>query len=167
MADTDRYEVRSQKVADALRALLTALATAGIGAVYAMHGQTTVWGAWFFSGLLFLVSLGCVLRSWFVAKHRELRRREASRANQPQPEFTKWSRKSSWLWDTLAAWTLFIGAALLSVAVWVPSGKSCYEAAKAFAEVSDKTTAASGTAQADEWVDAYLAAQHWKRQVCP
>ena len=164
MADTDRYEVRSQKVADALRALLTALATAGIGAVYAMHGQTTVWEAWFFSGLLFVVSLGCVLRSWFASKDRAIRRREASRENQPQPQFTTWSRKSSWLWDTIAAWTLFTGAALLGVAVWVPPGQSCYEASRAFAEVSDKTDAAAG---AGGWVDAYLAAQHWKRQVCP
>jgi hypothetical protein len=111
----DKQEQRSQKIADALRALLTALATAGIGAAYALS-QTTSHALWLVSAIAFVVSLACVVRSWFVAKDRALRRRDASLGTVPL-EITKWSWKSSWLWDTFAAWALIIGAVLLVVAL--------------------------------------------------
>jgi hypothetical protein len=117
--DWEKHEERSQKIADTLRALLTALATAGIGAAYAVSGQMTSRSLWLGAMASFVVSLACVVRSWFVAKDRALRRRDASLGpgTVPQPTFKKWSWKASWLWDTLAAWALIVGAILLAVAL--------------------------------------------------
>ncbi|HEV8363881.1 MAG TPA: hypothetical protein VGQ52_10215, partial [Gemmatimonadaceae bacterium] len=112
-----KYEERSQKIADALRALLTALATAGIGAAYALS-QATSHNLWLASATAFVVSLACVVRSWFAAKDRAVRRRDTSLGIlSSATTVTKWSWKSSWLWDTLAAWALIIGAVLLVVAL--------------------------------------------------
>lgn len=112
----DSYKERADKIADTLRALLTTLATAGIAAAYVVGGQTAQ-DIWLLSATAFVVSLACVLRSWFVAKDRAIRRREASRGIESAPRFTKWGWKSSWVWDTIAAWALILGVVLLVVAL--------------------------------------------------
>src|SRR5437870_4010959 len=115
MPTADQHEERSQKVADALRAVLLVLATSGIGAAYAIGVKSAYLLAWRAAAASFVVSLACIIRSWFLAKDRALKRRDAARNNQPEPEIGPWRR--SWRWDTASAWALIIGAALLGTAL--------------------------------------------------
>jgi hypothetical protein len=115
----DGHEERSQKIADQLRAALLALATAGVGAAYAVSDRVADRRYWIVAAGAFVLSLACIIRSWFVAKHRALKRRDAARAKEAMPEFTPWGRKSSWLWDSLGACVLIAGAAVLAVGVWL------------------------------------------------
>lgn len=107
-----RHEERSQKSADALRAMLTALATAGIAGAYIVH-KDSAGNAWKCAAVMFALALGCVLISWFLAKDRELARRDAAAAKKAPPNFgTFWS---SWAWDVASAVLVALGAVTLGV----------------------------------------------------
>jgi hypothetical protein len=61
-----------------------------------------------FSLALFGISLTCVLVSWFMVTHRELKRRDVAlgeakpkRADESGPVFSHWPR--SWWWDIAGA----------------------------------------------------------------
>jgi len=98
-------EARAEKTAEQLRVVLLALASGGLTASLALHNPI--------AGILLVMALACVLRSWFLAKHRAIARRNALHAEIVPPWFTKWSPQGSWLWDTASAWLVVIGAALL------------------------------------------------------
>jgi len=113
MTEAERQEDRSQKSADALRAMLTALATAGIGASVALR-ETARFNLWYFAAIAFAVSLLFVLVSWFLVKHRALKRRDAAKKNGgKEPTFPENQR--SWYWDRRAAYLLGVGVLLLGI----------------------------------------------------
>jgi hypothetical protein len=118
MTDDDKRVERGQKIADTLRGLLTALATAGIGAAYSVNGQTTNRCLWLAAAFAFSASLAFVVRSWFVQKHKAIQRRKDPQNESGKNEFSKkWGWYASWLWDTLAAWALIVGGLILAVAI--------------------------------------------------
>jgi hypothetical protein len=109
------HEERSQKAADQLRAMLTALATAGMGAAYLVREQQRA-DLWRGSAASFSLALACVLISWFLVKHREVKRRNAKRHPELHPDpdpFPRWKR--SWTWDRLAGGFLALGVVLLGI----------------------------------------------------
>lgn len=111
----ERYEERSEKAADALRAAMLGLATAGIGASYAVHNDFAHHAYWLAVAMAFVAALACTMRSWFLVKDRALRRRDAALKGEKPLKFGKWDRRSSWPWDTAAAWLLIVGAASLAI----------------------------------------------------
>ena len=118
------HEKRAQVSADALPAMLTKLATAGIGAAYAVGIAARsesiaihLNDLWRSATACFVVSLLCVVRSWFLVKRRALLRHNAILSKTELPSFAKWSRHSSWAWDTASAWLLMVGAIALAFAI--------------------------------------------------
>jgi hypothetical protein len=112
MTEAERQEERSQKSADALRAMLTALATGGMGASYAVR-ESQRGDSWLGAAVCFALSLGCVLVSWFLVKHRAMKRRDAAAAHAKAPTFPWYKR--SWHWDRAAALLLAVGVVLLAI----------------------------------------------------
>lgn len=108
----ERHDKRAQGSADALRAMLTALATAGVAASYVVRDVQTR-DYWRGSAALFALALVCVLASWFLVKHRELRRRNAARLGLPLPTFSHWFR--SWTWDLAGFGFIVAGALFLAL----------------------------------------------------
>ena len=82
MPTADQPEKRAQKSADALRAMLTALATAGIAAAYVV-GESHRGDLWRGTVFVFGIALACVVTSWFMVKHRELQRPDFEVAGAP------------------------------------------------------------------------------------
>lgn len=119
MADVDKHEQRSQTIADQLRAALLALATAGIGAAYTVSDRAADRKYWVAAAGAFVVSLAFILVSWFTAKHRALKRRDAARARKEMPEYKWRSAASSWPWDIASACALIAGASLLAIDIWL------------------------------------------------
>lgn len=109
-----RHSDRAEKAGDTLRAMLLALATAGIGAAYAVSTRLPH-PLWLAGSMLFIFALGATLRSWFLVKERALRRKEAAGRGHDYPQTVKWSIRSSWTWDTCAAWLIITGAAVMAV----------------------------------------------------
>ena len=108
------HEERSQRSADQLRAMLTALATAGIAATWAVrdrtHGDYWRGAAFFFTG-----ALASLLISWFLVKHRAVKRRDYVRdPTIPNPDPFRWYLRS-WTWDRVAA--IFIAAGIFMIAI--------------------------------------------------
>jgi len=112
MTEAERQEDRSQKSADALRAMLTALATAGMGASVALR-ETARFNLWYFAAIAFAGSLLFVLVSWFLVKHRAITRRNAAKVGAKEPTFLETQR--SWYWDRRAAYLLGVGVLLLGI----------------------------------------------------
>jgi hypothetical protein len=115
----EKHEERSEKVADQLRATLVTLAIGGVGAAYAVSDRVVHRSYWIIAAGAFVLCLACIIRSWFVAKHRALKRRDAARAKKAMPRFAPWGRKSSWFWDSLGACALIAGAAVLAIGFWL------------------------------------------------
>jgi len=111
----DRQEERSAKAADALRAALLGLATAGLAALYAIRDELSDGFYWRVAAFLFVTALACTLRSWFLVKDRAIKRRDAARNGSKPRKIEKWDLHASWLWDTAAAWLLIAGAASLAI----------------------------------------------------
>ena len=113
------HEERSQKSADALRAMLTALATAGMGAAYTVRDPLRG-NLWWWAAASFALSLACVLGSWFLVKHRALFRRDvalgikkAKLADKSGPKF-HWLMRS-FTWDCAGALLIVAGVILLGI----------------------------------------------------
>lgn len=111
------HEKRSQEVADSLRRFLVAIHTGGIGAMLAVASSLTeqrVHPRWaFWPVLIFVVGLVVIGVSLLLAKHRELKRLDAAKANQPEPDFTGWLWRS-YTWDTISL-VLFVGASVIAL----------------------------------------------------
>ncbi len=112
MPDVKEHEARSQSAADTGRKLLSTLAVGGMVAAYTVrdsqHGDL-----WRGAILFFAITLVCVVRSWFLVKERELRRRDNVLAGQLPPVFP-W-HMHSWTWDRAGAASLVVGALLLAI----------------------------------------------------
>ncbi len=114
MGTVEEHEKRSQDLADTTRRIVVTLNGGGVGVVFSVAGTLAArgvpanWAIWpvalFVSGLLFTgVSL-------FLAKHRELNRRDAAKAKEDEPEkFHRWYWRS-FTWDLVAFALSGIGA---------------------------------------------------------
>jgi hypothetical protein len=112
MSDAADHEKRSREIADTTRRLLIAVNTGGIGASFAMAGSLAVhkvnpgWAA--VPASFFVVGLVVTAASLFLAKHRELKRREAAKTNALEPDFTAWYWRS-FTWDAVALGLFVVG----------------------------------------------------------
>jgi hypothetical protein len=65
------------------------------------------------------LALACTLRSWFLVKARALDRAKVLVGEKTEDEVklpkSKWGLRSSWVWDTAAAWAIVLGAVWLAV----------------------------------------------------
>lgn len=110
MTDPIDHEKRSREIADSIRRLLIALNTGGIGVAFGVasslagHKVAPGWAAWPVS--FFVCGLIVTAISLFLAKHRELKRRDKNLDNLRMPNFTKWYWQS-FTWD-LVALTFFV-----------------------------------------------------------
>ena len=114
MGTIAEHEKRSQELADTTRRIVVTLNGGGIGVVFSVAGTLAgkgVYANWAIWPVAFFV-LGLLFTgiSLFLAKHRELKRRDAASENQDAPEkFKKWYWRS-FTWD-LVAFALFgVGA---------------------------------------------------------
>lgn len=112
------HEARARAVADSLRNYLTAMNTGGIGAVFAIagtlidRGVDPRWAAW----PVALYVLGILLTglSLALAKHRELKRRDAAIAMRDEPNFKGFFWRS-YTWDSFSLTAFLLGS---GVAFW-------------------------------------------------
>jgi hypothetical protein len=140
---SDKHEKRSQKIADKLRAALLALATGGIAATYAVSDRVSDRRIWIAAAAFFVFALLCILISWFAAKHRALKRRDAAAAGTGLPRYKWWSPAASWPWDIATACALVAGAASLALGLWLqPVGAE--KVGRAFASLMPWATDVAG-----------------------
>lgn len=112
MPDLAELDKRSRELADTARRVLVAVNTGGVGASFAMAGSLAGhkinpgWAT--LPAGLFILGLVVVALSLLLAKYREVKRRDAAVANQPEPDFTNWYWRSM-TWDALALGTFILG----------------------------------------------------------
>jgi hypothetical protein len=114
MGTIAEHDKRSQELADTTRRIVVMLNGGGIGVVFSVAGALAAkgvyanWAIWPVG--LFVLGLLFTGLSLFLAKHRELKRHDAAKENQDEPEkFKKWYWRS-FTWD-LVAFALFgVGA---------------------------------------------------------
>jgi len=117
MEQAAEHEKRSQEVADTLRRFLVAIHTGGIGALLAVAASLVDrrvhprWAFWPVS--IFVAGLVVIGVSLILAKHREIKRRDAAQRGESQPDFTGLAWRSQ-TWDTLSL-VLFVTAAILGL----------------------------------------------------
>lgn len=121
MGTVAEHEKRSQEIADTTRRVVVTLNGGGIGVVFSVAGTLAAKGVYASWAILpvtvFVVGLLFTGFSLFLAKHRELNRRDAAKQGKDEPvKFKKWYWRS-FTWD-LVAFALFgIGALLGLVAL--------------------------------------------------
>jgi hypothetical protein len=104
MSDAADHEQRSREIADTTRRLLVAVNTGGIGAAFAVAGSLAaqkVAPGWAVRPTGFFVA-GLVVTSisLFLAKHREVKRRNAAVEQTTPPDFTALYWRS-FTWDAI------------------------------------------------------------------
>lgn len=113
----NEHEKRSQEIADSLRKFLIAIHTGGIGAMLAISGSLAsqhVHPRWaFWPVLIFVIGLVIIGVSMLLAKLREIRRRDAVKKGEPEPDFTGLFWRSQ-TWDTISL-MLFVLAAVVGL----------------------------------------------------
>lgn len=120
----NEHEARSREVADTLRRFLIAVHTGGIGALLAVASSLTgqnIHPEWAFLPVsVFVGGLVIIGVSLLLAKHREVKRRDAVRNGEEMPDFlgVLWRSQT---WDTVSL-ILFITGALAGL-----FGLSCVE----------------------------------------
>lgn len=113
MSDASDHESRSRSVADSLRTFLITVNTGGIGAAFVIAGSLIDKGVdprWArYPILFFLVGLVIIGVSLLLAKHKELKRRDAVKAGIDEPNFSGifWR---SYTWDLLSLVFFVLGA---------------------------------------------------------
>lgn len=111
----ERYELRSQAIADKLRNLLVAVNTGGIAVVLATasslveHGVPTNWAVP--SVAAFVAGLCLVIASLFLQKGKALARRDAADSAEAAPDFDKFLHRN-YTWDGFAFLAFVVGAVL-------------------------------------------------------
>ena len=112
MKTPEEYEKRSDEIADSTRRYVISLNGGGIGLIFTLaasvaeNGISPKWAFWPVS--LFLVGLIFVGISLFLAKHRVLRRRDAT-----DRESVKYLEKWQWrsfTWDLVAFFFFGVGS---------------------------------------------------------
>lgn len=111
MPAAEIHEARSQAIADEIRRFLIGANTGGIAAVVTLTASFSphVAPRWAVTPIAFyLLGVSFAAISYFLAQHREIRRREAARSGEPEPHFTffQWS----WLWNLLGAGSFLIAS---------------------------------------------------------
>lgn len=113
MNKTNDHESRSRSVADTLRNFLIAVHTGGVGAMLAVASslvEKQVHSRWAFVPVIIFVSgLIVVGVSLLLAKHREIKRRDAAKNRKPEPDFTGLFWRSQ-TWDTISLVLFLAGA---------------------------------------------------------
>lgn len=114
MSDAADHEKRSREIADTTRRLLVGINTGGIGASFAMAGslaaQKVATGWAVLPASFFVAGLVATGVSLFLAKHRELKRRDAAAAQEAPPDF-KALYWRSFTWDA-SALALFVAGCI-------------------------------------------------------
>ena len=114
MSNAADHENRSREIADTTRRFLVGVNTGGIGASLAMAGSLAaqkVSPAWVvLPATLFITGLVATGVSLFLAKHRELKRRDAAEAQRQPPDFTALPWRS-FTWDAIAL-VLFVAGCI-------------------------------------------------------
>src|SRR3989338_7619831 len=114
MGTVAEHEKRSQEIADTTRRIVVTLNSGGIGLVFAVAGTLTTHGApagWALLPVgLFLVGLLFTGVSLFLAKHRELKQRDAAKIGEDEPEYLKNWYWRSFTWDLVAFFFFGAGA---------------------------------------------------------
>ena len=98
------HEKRSQEIGDSIRVFLTGLNTGGIAVTLAIasglkNGDNQKWTLWPIQ--LFIAGLLIIGVSLFLAKHRELKRKDAVKKNEAEPDFTGLFWRS-YTWDIIS-----------------------------------------------------------------
>lgn len=119
MADWKIHETRSQELADSVRRYLVAAHTGGIATTFAFAGSLVtnhVHPRWAFAPVAVFTS-GLLLAgiSMLLAQHREMRRRDAAKANEPDPAFGRFWWSWIWNWASLATFVIAIVTGLCSL----------------------------------------------------
>lgn len=126
MGTVEAHEKRSQEIADTTRRVVVTLNSGGIGLVFTVAGTLITRGTparWALLPVgLFVIGLLFTGVSLFLAKHRELERRDAAEQNKDEPEhFKKWYWRS-FTWDLVAFAFFGLGAvAGLSALACIPA----------------------------------------------
>ena len=112
MADWQIHEKRSQELADSVRRYLVAAHTGGIATIFAVAGSLATNGVhpkWAIAPVL-AFALGLVLAgiSMLLAQHREMKRRDAMKAEEPNPEFGHFWWSWTWNWASLLTFVVAI-----------------------------------------------------------
>jgi hypothetical protein len=118
MGTVAEHEKRSQEIADTTRRVVVTLNGGGIGVVFSVAGTLVAKGVdagWAIPPVaIFVVGLLFTGLSLFLAKHRELKRRDAAKADEDEPKkFKKWYWRS-FTWD-LVAFAFFGAGALVGL----------------------------------------------------
>ena len=116
MTDWQVHETRSQELADSVRRYLVAAHTGGIATTFALAGSLAtshIHPRWAFLPVA-VFAAGLVLAgiSMLLAQHREIKRRDAAKANEPDPEFGLLWWSWVWNWISLATFVIAIVAGL-------------------------------------------------------
>jgi len=111
MSDWKIHEARSQELADSVRRYLVAAHTGGIATTFAFAGSLVanhVHPRWAITPVaLFAVGLVLAGISMLLAQHREMKRRDAAKANDADPTFGLLWWSWTWNWASLA---IFVAA---------------------------------------------------------
>lgn len=114
MGTAEEHEKRSQEIADTTRRVVVTLNSGGIGLVFAVAGTLTTHGIparWALLPVgLFVFGLLLTGISLFLAKHRELKRRDAAKEGKDEPEHFKKRYWRSFTWDLVAFGFFGLGA---------------------------------------------------------
>jgi len=110
VADASVHEARSQELADSIRRFLVAVHTGGIATTFAVAASLAdnhIHPRWAVAPIgLFAVGLFLAAMSMFLAQHRELRRRDAAKAAENDPEFGQIWWSWPWNWASMCVFVL-------------------------------------------------------------
>lgn len=117
MDKASEHEERSRSVADTLRRFLIAIHTGGIGTLFAVASalaEQRVHPLWtFWPVLIFAAGLIVVAVSLLLAKHREIKRRDAVKCGELEPDFTGLLWRSQ-TWDIVSL-MLFVAGVVVGL----------------------------------------------------
>lgn len=105
------HEFRSRELADSLRNFLLTVNVGGIGLVFSIAGvllSTKIKVTWAICPTVFFVfGLIFCAASIFLAQHREIKRRDSAKNNQPDPEIA--FQKTSYFWNLISFASFILG----------------------------------------------------------
>lgn len=108
---------RAAKAADQLRAMLLVLAPAGIAAAFT--ARDVIGRGWKLAGALFIAALFPLVVSWFLVKHRALRRAKDLLGGKPEREYKWWDLRASTPWDMAGAILTGLGALAVAISAYL------------------------------------------------
>ncbi len=112
-SDLDQ-EFRSRQLADNLRQYLLTVNSGAIAILFSIAStliDNKINANWLvYPTIAFVLGIIFCIVSIFLAQHRALKRRDAARDKQPEPEFCCLMR--SWTWNTISAISFLVGVIL-------------------------------------------------------